>query len=115
MTHDIKILTEHFDLVGTCVKTFEVRRDDRNYQPGDILCLREWRNNMYTGRVLEATITHVYRGEYCRDGYCIISFQLLFPEMPRISVKPYLELWKMWSDDRKQLDACKKLLEERLL
>lgn len=107
MVHDIKILTEHFDNVITCVKTFEVRRDDRNYQPGDILCLREWRNEMYTGRTLEAAVTHVYRGEFCKDGYCIISFQLLFPEVPRIPVKVYIGLWERWCQDHNELEMLR--------
>jgi len=41
MTHDIKILSEYFNAVADGSKPFEVRRNDRDYQVGDTLLLRE--------------------------------------------------------------------------
>lgn len=40
------------------LKPFEVRRNDRNFQVGDILRLREWRpaDETYTGRVTEQKV-----------------------------------------------------------
>ena len=41
MKHDLKILPEHFNAVADGRKPFEVRRNDWDYQVGDILHLRE--------------------------------------------------------------------------
>jgi hypothetical protein len=40
--HDLKTCQPYFDAVRTEAKTFEVRKDDRDFQPGDLLVLREW-------------------------------------------------------------------------
>ncbi len=41
-THYLKCWPEIFDAVGACRKTFEVRKNDRGYQTGDLLVLRKW-------------------------------------------------------------------------
>lgn len=97
MTHEIKILPEHYDKLRAGVKTFEVRKDDRGYSVGDTLLLREWSHNLYTGRIAECKISDIYRGEFCREGYCIISFHLTFPaEVPRIPVPVFMELYSLY-------------------
>lgn len=75
MTHDLKILPEWFNAVISGVKTFEIRRDDRNFQPRDVLLLREWDGKAYTGRTCKADVTMVLRGEYCRAGYCTMAIR----------------------------------------
>ena len=74
-THELKTLPEYFTAVLSGVKTFEVRRDDRPYKPGDVLMLREYDGAEYTGRTCGADVLYVLRGEYCRDGYCIMSIK----------------------------------------
>lgn len=75
MTHDCKILPEHFNNVLAGLKGFEVRKDDRDppYAPGDKLTLREWTDGVYTGRWIKADVLLVLRSEYCRPGYCTMS------------------------------------------
>lgn len=42
MDHELKIIPPFYDDVKSGVKTFEVRRNDRNFQVGDLLHLKEW-------------------------------------------------------------------------
>lgn len=73
-----KILPGYFEAVGRRAKTFELRKDDSDYQEGDILTLREWDGENYTGRKLTREITYILRGtpEYgLMEGYCILSIQ----------------------------------------
>lgn len=76
--HSLKTQPEYFEPVWLGLKTFEVRYDDRGYQAGDDLVLREWerripcaapscidhthqgpRCNRYTGREIVATVGYV--------------------------------------------------------
>ena len=112
MMHDIKCQTEFFEKVWSGVKTFEVRLNDRNYQVGDELCLREIRKDLYTGRMVKATITDVYTGEYCREGYCLISFRMSFPGYEMISTAVYLELWRKYVNVLNERDRLQAELDE---
>ncbi len=42
MTHEIKCWPQYFSRVLDGSKTFEVRENDRGYQPGDIVKMLEW-------------------------------------------------------------------------
>jgi hypothetical protein len=66
-THHIKIWQRWFDAVASGDKTFEIRRDDRDYKVGDTLVLEEYRQALgeYTGRKLTRIVSYVYRR---RDG-----------------------------------------------
>lgn len=112
MTHEVKILPEYYDKIAAGLKTFEVRFDDRNYAADDLLVLREWRNNMYTGRVIEARILDVYRGEFCKDGYCLISFILEFPTSPTISMQKFINLYGLFVQKQRESDCLKRELHE---
>jgi hypothetical protein len=50
--HDLKSWPEFFGPVLEGRKTFELRKNDRNFMVGDILWLREWepRTAKYSGR-----------------------------------------------------------------
>jgi hypothetical protein len=60
-THDIKILPEYFEPVLEGIKTFEIRKNDRNYQIGDQVNLHEYstKTQAYTGRVAHRTISYI--------------------------------------------------------
>lgn len=75
-SHELKILPEHFQAVWEGDKRAELRKDDRGYEVGDVLVLREWDGHKYTGSGLAVRITHILRNcpEYgLADGYCILS------------------------------------------
>ncbi|MFA5454151.1 MAG: DUF3850 domain-containing protein [Sulfurimonas sp.] len=39
MKHNLKIMVDRYDDIKECLKTFEIRYNDRNYSVGDILIL----------------------------------------------------------------------------
>lgn len=76
-THKLKIWPREFKAVKDGLKSFEFRRDDRDYQVGDALLLREWTQVAgYTGRTLETKITYkLDRTDFgLPEGFCILSF-----------------------------------------
>lgn len=78
--HELKILPEHFQAVWDGRKRAELRKDDRGFEVGDILALREWNGEAYTGSGIAVRVTHILRNcsEYgLADGYCILSIKPL--------------------------------------
>lgn len=76
MTHELKLLTAYFQDVWDNKKRFELRKDDRGYKVGDLLALREFDGEKYTGAAIVVRVTHILRNcpEYgLADGYCIMS------------------------------------------
>ena len=75
--HEIKILPKYYDAVISNIKHFELRKDDRDYQVGDFVVLKEWENGEYTGRDTRFKIEYILRdcAEYgLMDGYCILGW-----------------------------------------
>ena len=73
-----KILPGYYKAVYKGQKTFELRKDDADYQVGDILVLREWTGTQYTGHSCECEITYILRGEKrfgLMEGYCVMSIR----------------------------------------
>ncbi len=62
-------------------KTFEVRRDDRGFQIGDILRLKEYiaDENKYTTRYIDAEVTYIlYGGQFgIETGYVVMGLKIL--------------------------------------
>lgn len=79
MTHELKILPQYYKEIISQRKTFEIRKDDRNFQVGDRLFLREWDGEKYTGRLTRnREITYILRDaeKYgLKEGYCILGIQ----------------------------------------
>jgi len=78
-THELKIWPQYFDAVRSGLKTFEIRRDDRNFAVGDRLVLEEWdpETEQYTGRALMTIITYKLPGAVLRAGFCALSIVML--------------------------------------
>ena len=76
-SHELKILPKYFEAVVAGVKRFELRKNDRNFQVGERIILREWDGEQFTGCSAVRTITYIIKDcpEYgLMDGYCIIGF-----------------------------------------
>lgn len=78
MIHEIKIRPEYFDAVCKREKTFELRRNDRNYKKGDYLVLKEW-DGYFTGREITRYVNYIlfdWMVEGLESGYCIMNLKL---------------------------------------
>lgn len=84
--HELKILPEYYDAVRCGDKRFEIRKNDRDYHTGDILRLKEWDGQRYTGEELEVLVRYVYYGidEYgLAEGYCVLSIDTMMHNIPK--------------------------------
>lgn len=76
MIHGLKQLPEYFKAVKNGTKTFEVRKNDRNYQVGDLLALNEYDGEKYTGRHCIVRVLYILdNSEYVKDGYIIMGIE----------------------------------------
>jgi len=78
MTHELKILPEYFKDVAHLKKTFEIRKNDRDYKVGDTLILKEWNGEKYTGREVKRTVTYIYYGDGTyglSDDYVVMAIR----------------------------------------
>lgn len=74
--HSVKIGKEFFEDVKNNIKTFELRKNDRNYKAGEILELHEYEAGEETGRTCRKLITYMLK-EFTglQDGYCILGLK----------------------------------------
>lgn len=84
VVHELKCWMPFFEHIFLGRKTFEVRRNDRGFQAGDVLVLRETDPNIggsatYTGRRIRCQITYVLSGENfgVKDGFAVLGFRIL--------------------------------------
>lgn len=89
INHELKTDPWPYDAVAAGIKTFEIRRNDRDYQVGENLLLKK---TQYPGAAMRAGKPLVYTGDECvvevthimegpayglADGWVIMSFKLL--------------------------------------
>ncbi len=62
--HQLKTHPEPFAAIEIGVKRHEIRKNDRDFQVGDILILKEWlpTSEVYTGKQIIAEVAYITRG-----------------------------------------------------
>lgn len=76
MIYALKTAPVHFEASAAGVKSFEVRKNDRPYSPGDYVALNEWDDKGYTGRCTLHKIVYILCDpEYCKEGYVILGLE----------------------------------------
>ena len=73
--HELRILPKWFKAMMFEGKDFEIRFNDRRFEVGDCLLMREWDElSGYTGNYIKAKIKYVYQGtgEYGVSKECCI-------------------------------------------
>ena len=76
--HQIKLEAAFFDDVASGRKSFELRKNDRNYKEGDTLEMEEIKDGAKTGRKCSKRIVYMMENfEGLENGYCILGCELL--------------------------------------
>ncbi len=79
--HELKTWPEYFYAIENGTKTFELRVNDRDFQVGDILVLKEYRPHFetFTGREIRKRVSYVMshglaaENEILREGYVALG------------------------------------------
>lgn len=77
MLHHLKIHSDYFGLVKSGVKTFEVRKNDREFRVGDELLLEEYNsvNKTITGNFCHRRVDYILPGGQfgIESGYVVLG------------------------------------------
>jgi len=76
-THELKTVQPFFDEVLAGRKNFEFRKNDRGFETGDILILKEYdkESDTYSGREIKVKVDYILENYYSFDlqDFCIMS------------------------------------------
>lgn len=72
--HKLKILPEYYNAQIEEKKNFEIRKNDRNYQIGDWLLLKEYNPKIkkFTERKVMVEVTYITNYQQ-KDGYVVLG------------------------------------------
>ena len=78
MKHELKCLPDFFVPIMLGYKNFEYRKNDRGYKNGDLLILKEWNGEVYSGREIYARVTYILypEGIPMPPTFCIMSISI---------------------------------------
>lgn len=78
--HALKTVEPHFTELWEGRKTFELRKNDRDFKVGDRLFLRLYDGQTFGNKGLMAEVTHILSDfpDGLKEGYCILSIEPLF-------------------------------------
>lgn len=81
--HELKLHTSYFNRVATNQKRFEIRKNDRDYQVGDVLILREFDGQQYVDYSTPLIRQVTYISTFAqREDYVVMGIEPL-PDAPR--------------------------------
>lgn len=78
MIHELKTLPIYFEEVICGSKSFEVRKNDRNFKVGDMLALNEYdaEKKEYTGNSCLVYVDYILKDDnYCKNGFVIMAIK----------------------------------------
>lgn len=75
MIHELKIKDKYFNAIIQREKTFEVRKNDRNFKVGDLLALNEIRDDgQYTDNCVFLKVVYLLDNpDYCKEGFVVMG------------------------------------------
>lgn len=73
--HEVKAYPDNFHLMSIGQKPFDVRRDDRLYERGDIIVFKEYdpHTGTYSGAMIKRLVTCKQIWEGLSPGYCALG------------------------------------------
>jgi hypothetical protein len=77
-SHVIKCWPEYFQPLAIGQKSFEIRKNDRDYNLGDTLIIKEWNpeTGKDTGRWVCKTITYMIQGKFgLPEDVCVLQLR----------------------------------------
>ncbi|RBS17149.1 hypothetical protein EA94_01183 [Enterococcus faecalis] len=72
--HLLKIKPEYLESIADGSKTFEIRKNDRNFCKGDRLILAEYVAGRYTNRIIVVDIVYITDFEQ-KEEYCVLGIE----------------------------------------
>jgi hypothetical protein len=87
--HELKCWPAYFSAVLEGKKRFELRLDDRRFDVGDFITLKEWHLGEYTGRTCQAKILYVLNLKKYADikGWAWKLCRKLMPDLVILSIE----------------------------
>ena len=102
--HQIRLGASFFEDACSNDKSFELRKNDRDYKKGDILELMEFADGRNTGRMVRKLVTYIledYTG--LEDGFCIMATSLVNKDGEALQGA---DLGQICADIRANGDGC---------
>jgi rubrerythrin len=97
MKHELKIEKQYLDRVLDRTKTFEIRKNDRDYQKGDKVTFKEVKAGNATGKEATADIGYVTDYQQ-KEGYVVFSLANVLKtkdeEAPKTDYQVFLKTWQ---------------------
>ena len=79
--HELKTIDPYFGSVVRGTKTFEVRKNDRDFRAGQLLKLNQYfpigKEGVYSGCSIMVRVTYFLKGEQwgIMEGFCILGIE----------------------------------------
>lgn len=79
--HELKTWPCYFEAIWYGVKPFEIRYNDRDYKPGDMLILKEYdiTKNSFSGREITVSVTYcmddIDGEDFVKEGFVVMGIR----------------------------------------